>query len=84
MLFELGVSGGADCPEMTLTAIKESLQISLCSSFIFVFTDADPKDVHLLDEVLSLVREKHSQVIQIFCKYFQGPQKRPLLNRPIK
>lgn len=62
MLQELRVGGGTDCPEMSLSAIRESLVIGLPNSFIFVFTDADPKDIHLLPEILLAVRDKSSQV----------------------
>lgn len=62
ILQELNVGGGADCPEMSLTAIKNGLEISLPNSFIFVFTDADPKDKNLLPNILQLIREKHTQV----------------------
>lgn len=62
MLQELRVGGGTDCPEMSLSAIREGLEMSSFNSFIFVFTDADPKDVELLPEILSAVRHKNSQV----------------------
>lgn len=55
------VDGGGDCPEKSLTAIKESLEISLAKSFIFVFTDAHPKDTYWLQEVIKLIREKSSR-----------------------
>lgn len=69
MLQELRVGGGTDCPEMSLSAIREGLEMSSFNSFIFVFTDADPKDVELLPEILSAVRHKNSQVTWIFLKH---------------
>lgn len=65
------VDGGGDCPEKSLTAIKESLEISLPKSFIFVFTDANPKDTYWLQEVIKLIREKSSRVILEIINIFK-------------
>ncbi|KAM7306032.1 hypothetical protein ISCGN_015928 [Ixodes scapularis] len=62
-LENLTVSGGGDCPEMALTAVREALRLSLPSSYVYVFTDASSKDFHLLDQVLDLVQRKGSQVV---------------------
>lgn len=62
-LDEITVGGGGDCPEKCLSGIKIALEKCLPGSFVYVFTDANENDSHLLPNVLSLLQEKRTSVI---------------------
>lgn len=62
-LNQLTISGGGDCPEMSITAVVQALKAVKPNSYVYVFTDASPKDTHLVYEALELVQRKQTQVI---------------------
>lgn len=61
-LNDITVHGGHDCPEMSVTAIKKALELSLPGSVIYVFTDAEAKDHQMLGEVVQLITRKKIRV----------------------
>jgi len=61
-LNQVVIGGGNDCPEMGITAVIEALKVVKPNSYIYVFTDAPPKDAHLVYEALDLIQRKQSQV----------------------
>ncbi|XP_065174526.1 hemicentin-1-like isoform X1 [Sycon ciliatum] len=56
------VSGGGDCPELSLSGLSLAVQESSPDSVIMVFTDASAKDLDKLGAVLSEIRRKRLKV----------------------
>lgn len=61
-LNDIYVRGGKDCPEMSVTAIKQALELCLPGSVVYVFTDAEAKDHRMLPDVIRLIRQKKIRV----------------------
>ena len=47
---------------MSVTAIKQALELSLPGSVVYVFTDAEAKDHRMLPDVIRLIRQKSIRV----------------------
>ena len=61
-LGRLTVYNGGDCPERSLAGLKKAVQLSGLNSFVFLFTDAPPKDSELENEVVDLVQALNIKV----------------------
>ena len=68
-LEDLAIHGGGDCPEAALGGIKMGLEVSWPQSYIFVFTDAPPKDTHLEDDIIDLLQTTNSRVSGMWVSY---------------
>lgn len=52
----------SDCPEPSLKALSNALELSLMNSLAFLFSDASAKDYVLFDPVFNLIKRKQSKV----------------------
>ncbi|XP_040891924.1 von Willebrand factor A domain-containing protein 7 [Toxotes jaculatrix] len=59
---KLTATGGGDTPEMCLSGLQLALTGAPGSSYIYVFTDAPPKDIALKDTIVALIRSTKSTV----------------------
>lgn len=53
-----------ECPERTMSALKDAISHARTHSLVYLFTDADPKDPELMNEVLSAAKSKNIEVSQ--------------------
>lgn len=63
--------GYNDCDEPSLGGLKLALQTSLISSYIYVMTDAAPKDEHLENDITNLIQRRQSQVSIVNSNYMK-------------
>lgn len=56
-------SGSAVCPEMSLSALNMGLELAKPESFVYIFTDADPKDPYMMSKVMDNAQEKRITVL---------------------
>ncbi|XP_075893051.1 von Willebrand factor A domain-containing protein 7-like [Nelusetta ayraudi] len=69
--------GGGDIPEMSLSGLRLALTGAPKYSSIYVFTDAQAKDIHLKDTVIALMRTTKS-VVSFFLTSIFGRRRRSL------
>ncbi|PAA93219.1 hypothetical protein BOX15_Mlig025149g1 [Macrostomum lignano] len=55
-------SGGGDCPEYSLSAIRDAAKAARPNSMLYLFTDASAKDARLKASVAALLRRKRTRL----------------------
>ncbi|XP_051758261.1 von Willebrand factor A domain-containing protein 7-like [Ctenopharyngodon idella] len=65
----LEAKGGGDLPEMCLSGLQLALTGAPSSSQIYVFTDAPPKDIYLVNIITALIRSTKSTVSFLMTTY---------------
>lgn len=55
---DLKIFGGGDCPEPSITALKNGIEVGGNMSHVFLFTDADSKEGYISSELRNLIRKK--------------------------
>ncbi|XP_049878486.1 hemicentin-2-like [Pectinophora gossypiella] len=71
-LEDITVNGGGDCEEMALTGLKLALENSRDGSIVYLFTDADAKDLDKAETVKKLAKEKQCRLFFMMtgnCNY---------------
>ncbi|CAC5395103.1 unnamed protein product [Mytilus coruscus] len=68
----LTVDGGGDCPEYAMSGIKTAMQHARNGSCVFFFTDADPKDPELRNDVVNLIRTKNLHLVSFITGQCDG------------
>uniref|UniRef100_A0A672QL57 von Willebrand factor A domain-containing protein 7-like n=2 Tax=Sinocyclocheilus grahami TaxID=75366 RepID=A0A672QL57_SINGR len=59
---KINADGGGDIPEMCMSALQLALTGAPSSSYIYVFTDAPPKDTHLEKTIAALISSTKTTV----------------------
>ncbi|KAG5668018.1 hypothetical protein PVAND_015975 [Polypedilum vanderplanki] len=57
-LDRIHVSGGGDCPEMALSGLERALSYAKSHSLVFLFSDADAKDIYKQNSVIETIKNK--------------------------
>uniref|UniRef100_A0A1I8I2M0 VWFA domain-containing protein n=1 Tax=Macrostomum lignano TaxID=282301 RepID=A0A1I8I2M0_9PLAT len=67
-------SGGADCPEFAMSALKDAAMLARDYSIFILFTDAAAKDSHKLLSVAALLNSKNIKLFVVATGTLCGPK----------
>lgn len=61
-LSNVNITGGGDCPELSISGLRDGLKHALTNSIAFVFTDASAKDHSQYEVTKDLIQSKQATV----------------------